>query len=78
MTDILLSADELVAITGYRRAADQVPELLRQGFTRARRSPTTGETILERAHYQSVCAGQQAPQRPQVRPPKLRAVSSVA
>lgn len=71
MTDILLSHAELVALTGYQRAADQVPELHRQGFTRARRSPTTGDTILERAHYLAVCAGQQAAQRPKVRPPKI-------
>ena len=71
MTDLLLSPSELVALTGYRRAADQVPELHRQGFTRARRSPTTGDTILERAHYLAVCAGQQAAPRPKVRPPKI-------
>ncbi len=71
MTDLVLSPTELVALTGYRRAADQVPELQRLGFTRARRSPTTGETILERAHYLAVCAGHQAAERPKVRPPKL-------
>lgn len=80
MPDILLSPEELVALTGYQRAADQVPELQRQGFTRARRSPTTGQTILERAHYEAVCAGQKAQARPKVRPPSLKLVrgSSVA
>lgn len=73
--DIVLSQAELVSVTGYQRPADQVRELLRQGFHRARRSPTTGETILERAHYEAVCAGQRAQaERPKVRPPKLRAV----
>jgi hypothetical protein len=72
---LLLTHAELAALTGYQRPGDQVAELQRQGFTRARRSRTTGETILERAHYLAVSAGQIAPQRPKVRPPKLRLAS---
>lgn len=67
---LLLTTDELVALTGYRRPADQVRELQRQGFTRARRGPA-GDTVLERAHYEAVCRGTQA-ERPRVRPPQLR------
>lgn len=70
--DLVLTPAELVALTGYQRPADQVRELVRQGFTRARRSPTTGVVILERAHYEAVCAGQAAPPRPKVHPPRLR------
>ena len=73
--DILLSHAELVALTGYQRAGDQVRELKEQGFTRARRCKTTGAAILERAHYLAVCAGQQAAHRPKVRPPQLRRVA---
>jgi hypothetical protein len=71
-TTILLTPAELVALTGYRQPAAQLAELHRQGFMRARRSPTTGELIVERTHYLAVSSGQAAPQRPKVRPPKLR------
>lgn len=55
--DILLSPNEVAQITGYRRHAQQLEELHRQGFWRARRAPVTGRVILERAHYEAVCAG---------------------
>ena len=71
MTPLLLTAEELVSLTGYRRAGDQVRELQRQGFTRARRGPS-GDTVLERAHYESVCRGMSSAERPRVRPPQLR------
>lgn len=74
---ITLTAEELEALTGYRRPADQLAELLRQGYWRARRSVVTGSVILERAHYEAVAAGQDAA-RPRVRPvqaPKLRVAS---
>jgi hypothetical protein len=35
MTDLILSPDELVALTGYRRASEQLEELRRQGLWRA-------------------------------------------
>ena len=54
--DITLSADELHALTGYVRPGQQLMELLRQGFFRARRSHR-GEVILERVHYEAVCRG---------------------
>lgn len=72
MHAITLSHDEVEAVTGYKRPNDQLVELQRRGFARARLSPTTGKVILERAHYESVCGGQQATRRPQVRPPQLR------
>lgn len=53
---LLLSADELHAVTGYRQPSAQLGELRRQGFVRARRD-RLGRVVLERAHYIAVCAG---------------------
>ncbi len=72
MTALVLSADELVALTGYRRPSDQLAELHRQGFSRARRSASSGAIILERAHYEAVARGQ-VQEQPRVRMPRLRA-----
>ena len=44
----ILEPAELVRLTGYKRPADQLAELHRQGFYRARRSPSDGTVILER------------------------------
>lgn len=77
MNDITLSAPEIQQVTGgYKRPGDQLAELHRQGFFRARLGRVTGRVILERAHYDAVCAGRtgEPPQAPQVRRPKLRAV----
>lgn len=62
-TDIRLSPEEIHAITNYRQPCKQVEELRRQGYYRARRAPITGEVILERAHYEAVCAGLEAGKR---------------
>lgn len=75
--DDTLSAETIERLTGYsrKRPALQLAELHRQGFHRARRAKVSGEVILERPHYDAVCAGQQGGQpshRPQVRPPRLR------
>jgi len=69
---ITVSEDELIALTGYKDPGCQLRELLRQGFFRARRSPRTGSVVLERAHYDAVCAGEKAATTPQVRTPTLR------
>lgn len=66
MNDVILSADELFCLTGYRLASKQLAELRRQGFWRARRSPLGG-VILERAHYEAVVTGRTVEQKPQVR-----------
>lgn len=56
-----LTADEVKELTGgYVMPAKQLAELHRQGFWRARRSALTGAVILERAHYEAVCRGQDA------------------
>lgn len=72
--NMTLESEEIEKITGYKRPADQLVELRKQGFHRARRSPTTGNIILEREHYVAVCAGYR-PQNssPRVRVPQLRA-----
>lgn len=71
MNDVTMNDAELVAITRYSRTAEQLAELHRQGFHRARRG-RTGGVVLERAHYEAVCAGRVAVAVPKVRPPKLR------
>jgi hypothetical protein len=69
--DILLCEAEIKAITGYRQAASQLKELHAQGFYRARRAPTTGKIVLERAHYDAICQGRPNPANaPKLRLPK--------
>jgi hypothetical protein len=53
---LTLSQAELVELTHYRQPASQLRELHRRGFHRARRG-ADGSVILERAHYEAVCAG---------------------
>lgn len=71
---IILDAEELERVTGYKTPKRQVQELHRQGFYRARIA-ATGNVILERAHYDAVCAGAKPAKEPIVRnpfTPKLR------
>ena len=71
---LILSAAELSELTDYMQSACQLEELKRQGFYRARRN-RLGHVILERAHYEAVCAGhvaEAAHNGPSLRPPKLR------
>lgn len=72
---LILSTEEVQALTGYSplRPGKQLAELRRQGFHRARRSPTTGAVILERAHVEAVCSARQQPEAGRDRP-RLRAV----
>jgi hypothetical protein len=67
----ILPASEIQRLTGYKRQADQLRELHRQGFYRARRARVTGEVILERPHYDEVARGR-ASSMAAVRQPKLR------
>lgn len=72
---IILSEAELESVTQYKRACDQIPELIRRGFYRARVSKTTGRVILERAHYDAVVRGAGIPANDDSqRRPTLRAV----
>jgi hypothetical protein len=63
---LILSAEEIEELTGYKRPCDQVAELHRQGFCRARRD-RLGRLVLERAHYLAVCAMEQQSERPRVK-----------
>ena len=65
---IILTSDELARVTGYRSSKRQMTELHRQGFYRARIG-ATGNVILERAHYDAVCAGDKPKKAPTVRDP---------
>lgn len=71
MSSYILADEELRAITGYALAKKQLDALHRAGFYRARLSPA-GTVILERAHYEAVCAGNNQPNRPTVKPPRDR------
>jgi hypothetical protein len=64
--DILLSDTEIERLTGYRRPHEQLAELHRQGFSRARRD-RLGRIVLERAHYEAVAAGNVVRPKPQLR-----------
>lgn len=71
--ELTLSADELLALTGYKQPAAQLTELHRQGYWRARRAAITRRVILERAHYEAVARGQDAsPASSHRRAPQLR------
>jgi hypothetical protein len=69
---LTLTADELRDLTGYAQPCRQIEELHRQGFHRARRSRIDGRVILERAHYDAVCAGLEQAPAPKLRQPRLR------
>lgn len=65
---------------GYVRPKDQVDELRKQGYIRARIGKD-GNVILERDHYSAVCSGNFAitsgqadrQDRPKIRPPIRKA-----
>jgi len=63
---LTLTEAELFALTHYKRRADQLRELHRQGFHRARIG-RDGSLILERAHYDAVASGRGEPAAPRVR-----------
>lgn len=54
---MILSAEQIQSLTGgYQRPKDQLAELRRQGFVRARIG-MSGRVVLESAHYEAVCSG---------------------
>lgn len=52
----ILTETELFELTRYKRPADQLRVLLERGFYRAYRA-STGDVVLERPHFEAVCAG---------------------
>lgn len=65
-TSLILSPDELEDLTGYKQPARVLAELHRRGFHRAWIN-RYNDVVLERAHYDAVCAGATQAARPQVR-----------
>lgn len=71
MSNIVLSAAEIQAITQYKVPTMQLNELRRQGFYRARMGRYG--IVLERGHYDAVVAGQtSAPMKKTLNLPTLR------
>jgi hypothetical protein len=64
---IVLSDSELTALTGRKRAREQLAELHRCGFSRAFIN-AAGAVTLTRAHFEAVEAGARQAERPKVRP----------
>lgn len=79
MASITLTAGELRQVTGGKQhARRQLAELHARGFWRARLG-VDGKVVLERAHYEAVCAGAlphtteaRDTSRPQLRPVERR------
>lgn len=71
MSSLLFSSEEVQTLTGYKWPSKQLEELHRQGFFRARIGKT-GNVLLERVHYESVCS-EQLPQHP-TNAPRVRSI----
>jgi len=69
---VTLTDEEVQALCGgLKQPARQLAELKRLGYWRARRAAITGRVVLERAHYEAVCAGERRASKvhqPQLRP----------
>lgn len=76
MSELTLTEQEIVRLSGgYTRQHEQLRELHKLGYYRARRGMVTGEVILERAHVEAVASGLAPANESQLRNrPKLRAV----
>lgn len=57
---IVLSSEELVALTGYEQPAKQLHVLKSRGFFRAFIA-RKGGVVVERAHYESITRGKDIP-----------------
>ena len=69
--NITLSPDELQALTGYRRPAEQLRELHRRGYWRACRS-ITGAVVLTREHFGAIERSEDKRAPKQKATPRLR------
>jgi len=76
MSGLLLTDEEITTLAGgLTQPQRQLEELRRQGFWRVRLS-RAHRVILERSHYEAVCAGAVAPgTSPPRERPKLHAVN---
>lgn len=73
MGEDLVSQEVIEGLAGgYKRPADQLRALHALGFHRARLGKLTRRVILERPHYEAVCAGRELASndahQPKVRP----------
>ncbi|WP_343636819.1 hypothetical protein [Roseateles sp.] len=66
----VLTHPELAALTGYKRAADQLRELHERGFSRA--YVRAGVVVLERPHFEVVRRGAIEKPRFRVIPPVVK------
>lgn len=73
MSEPVLSAQEIERVSGgYKRASDQLRALHARGFYRAYIGKVTRQVILERPHYDAVCAGQGQASNDEQHQPKVR------
>ncbi|MGN6518679.1 MAG: DUF4224 domain-containing protein [Dokdonella sp.] len=70
LDDPIFTPEQLVRLTGYKHPSRQLAALHAQGFYRARRN-ALGAVVLERAHYDAVCAGGTGAGAKPERPPLL-------
>lgn len=68
---ITLTEPELIELTRYNRAAQQLAVLHLRGFARAFIG-RDGKVVLERAHYEAVCRCELQTARPRVKPPVVK------
>lgn len=55
--EMILSPSQIQSLAGgYQRPKDQLAELRKQGFVRARLG-MDGKVVVESAHYEAVCSG---------------------
>ena len=75
---LILTPEELRSITGYCQPAKQLVTLHDRGYWRAWMQH--GAIILERIHYEAVCAGakQQSGGRGNMHEPQLRSLKNAA
>lgn len=57
MSDVILSRDEIEALTGYKVSTKQLETLRTRGFHRAFIN-RAGAVVLERSHYETVVRGE--------------------
>ena len=73
MSDTVLPRDQVERLSGgYKRPSDQLRALHALGYYRARIGKVSREVVLERAHYDAVCAGQGAASNDDQHQPKVR------
>jgi hypothetical protein len=73
--DAVVPYEQIVKLTGFKRPGQQLRELHKLGFWRARRCRVSGAVVLEVPHYEAVSRGGDIKQNERPRP-KLRPVAA--